>query len=162
MPRCSHNYWRISKIRKWAFPIKQLQALFHACAVNHWPKKAVRNDMEYGIHSCQNLVIGLADKWISVINAPLSNISFLQTGSRVPIQLTVYIYLLSWFFTKKLPSVRNKLPAVRNASDFECSSHRSHRSVELLAIAYTHLTCYWCYDITCIVFMVNMGFSWDL
>ena len=28
---------------------KQLQALFHACAATHRPKKAVRNDMEYGI-----------------------------------------------------------------------------------------------------------------
>ena len=47
-PRCSYNYWRISKIRKWAFPNKQLQTLFHACAVTRRLKKAVRNDMQYG------------------------------------------------------------------------------------------------------------------
>ena len=58
-PKCSHNYRRISKIRKWAFPKKQLWILFHAYAVTHRLKKAMRNNMGYGIlrkqaHSCQS------------------------------------------------------------------------------------------------------------
>ena len=32
----------------WAFPKNRLQTLFHACAVTHRLKKAVRNDMKYG------------------------------------------------------------------------------------------------------------------
>ena len=31
------------------FPKKQLKTLFHACAITHRLKKAVRNDIEYGI-----------------------------------------------------------------------------------------------------------------
>ena len=34
----------------WAFPEKQLQTLFHAYAVSHRLKKAMRNDMKYGIY----------------------------------------------------------------------------------------------------------------
>jgi len=34
-PECSHDYWRFSKNRRWAFPTNKLQTLFHACAVCH-------------------------------------------------------------------------------------------------------------------------------
>ena len=58
-PKCSHNYWRISKIWKWAFPEKQLQTLFHVCAVTHRLKKAVRNDMKYRILTSLRLLFRL-------------------------------------------------------------------------------------------------------
>ena len=36
-------------MRKWAFPKNQLWTLFHAYAVTHRLKKAMRNNIEYGI-----------------------------------------------------------------------------------------------------------------
>ena len=49
----SHIPCHYAQIRSHRTSVKeQLQALFHTCAVTHRPKKAVRNDMEYGILLC--------------------------------------------------------------------------------------------------------------
>ena len=54
-PKCSHNYCRISKIRKWAFPKKQLWTLFHAYAVTHRLKKATGTHPIIRNRSMQNV-----------------------------------------------------------------------------------------------------------